>query len=75
MNNSLKFGNLSYREKKDLLKISDYLKIIYGIDDSESWKYIIEYFESDRFFEFYTVVNLTNDLFPITGDCSVWFKK
>jgi hypothetical protein len=76
MCNSLNgINGLTVREKKDLLKISDYLILIYGLSVEESLGYINDYFNSNRFMEFFTIVNLTNDLFPFTGVDTEWVNK
>jgi hypothetical protein len=75
MYDSLIDGNLSYREKSDLLVIANYLEYIYALNNVEIGKYILSYFENERYFELQKVVMLTNEYFPFIGDWDNWFKK
>lgn len=52
MNSSLKSGYLDTREKTDLKKIIDSLILIYNFDNDTCSKYILEYFDSERYHDF-----------------------
>ena len=65
---SLKHNELSKREKHDLSVIFDGLELIFGMDITDTNRYILEYLESERYSEFEKVVRMTKDLFPFTGD-------
>jgi hypothetical protein len=72
---SLIDGNLSYREKNDILVIANYLESIYGLNNVDIGKYILDYFESERYFELQKVVMLTNEYFPFIGDWDSCLNK
>ncbi len=64
---SLRDNNLSWREKRDLEQLFEQLDLIFGLDEKETSKHILDYLESGRYREFEKVVRLTKDLFPFTG--------
>lgn len=64
---SIKENYLTKREKMDLSIIIEEMDLIFGMDENETNRYLLEYLESDRCVEFEKVVRITNDLFPFTG--------
>lgn len=64
---SIKENYLTKREKIDLSVILNEMDLIFGMDENETNRYLLEYLESDRCSEFEKIVRLTNDLFPFTG--------
>jgi len=62
---SMMSGNMSSRENGDLLKLLDILDLIYGLDDMASFKYINEFFSSDKIIEFELYVRQMLEHFPM----------
>jgi hypothetical protein len=58
-------GDLSSRENGDLLKLLDVLELIYGLDDKTSFRYINEFFSSDRIIDFELYVKQMLEYFPM----------
>lgn len=62
---SMVSGNLSSRENGDLLKMFDVLNLIYGLNDTESFKYILDFFNSDKIRDFELYVSEMKEFFPM----------
>lgn len=62
---SMTSGNLSSRENGDLLKLLDVLDLIYGLDDNTGFRYINEFFGSDRIMDFELYVKQMLEYFPM----------
>jgi hypothetical protein len=58
-------GDLSSRENGDLLKLLDILDLIYGLDDNTGFRYINEFFSSDRIIDFELYVKQMLEYFPM----------
>ena len=61
---SMNEGVLSSRENGDLLKMLDVLDLIYGFDDNQGFKYIMDFFGSDKKEDFERYVTQMSSLFP-----------
>ena len=59
-------GDLSSRENGDLLKLLDVLELIYGLDDKTSFRYINEFFSSDRIIDFELYVKQMLEYFTMS---------
>jgi len=75
MNSSIFNGNLTKKNRFDLILISKYLESIYGFDDIEIGEYIVGYFESDRFNEFQRLVLLNESVFPSIDKTKQWLEN
>jgi len=62
---SMNTGDLSLREKGDLINLLNVLDLIYGLDDKTGFKYIIEFFGCDKINEFELYVRQMKDCFPL----------
>jgi hypothetical protein len=58
-------GDFTARETSNLLKLFDVLNLIYGLNDSESFKYILDFFGSDKIREFEMYVVEMGRCFPM----------
>jgi hypothetical protein len=75
MSTSIDNGNLSKKEKNDIIIITKYLDLIYGFGEEEIATYIVSYFESDRVVEFQKIVSLNDTIFRGFDDVGTWIKK
>jgi hypothetical protein len=72
---SIDNGNLSKKEKHDIIKITNYLDLLYGFGEDEIAAYIVSYFESDRVAEFQKIVSLNETIYRGFDDVKTWIKK
>jgi hypothetical protein len=75
MSMSIDNGNLSKKEKHDIIKITNYLDLLYGFGEDEIAAYIVSYFESDRVAEFQKIVSLNETIYRGFDDVKTWIKK
>lgn len=68
MNSSLKDGNLSRRERKNIVNLVGIINSIYCMGEKETMEYIVDYFSSNRCCDFEKVVIMMKKCFPYSSN-------
>lgn len=64
MKSSLSLRDFSKKELDDIIIISDYIKLIYGLRDLEIGEQIDGFFNYENYLDFYNYMILCKDTFP-----------
>jgi hypothetical protein len=62
---SLSSNDLSSREKSDLISLLNVLDLIYGLDDKDAFKYIMEFLACDKILDFELYVREMYNCYPL----------